>query len=328
VDEGLPVNIVFIGASKFGLRCLESCTEMPELNVVGVVTSPRTFSISYQPSGVTNVLHANVAAFARDQHIPVAMLAGTMSDPTLLDVVKVWQPNAFIVAGWYHMIPKTWRALAPAYGLHASLLPDYRGGAPLVWAMINGETKTGISLFQMGDGVDSGPIAAQAEEYIRNDDTIDSLYARIEERGLALLRDALPAMANGTLTLRSQDESKCRTLPQRSPEDGRIDWNQDCVVIDRFIRAQTRPYPGAFSTLNGNPIIIWAAQPHTQFQGTETGHVKQTADTRYIIACGTGGIALSEVSYGQRKYTGLQLTDLLGGGGQRLGDVPIFLKNS
>ena len=75
------MNIVFIGASKFGLRCLEACTEMPEVNVIGVVTAPRTFSISYRQSGVTNVLHANVAAFARDRHISVAMFAGTMSDP-------------------------------------------------------------------------------------------------------------------------------------------------------------------------------------------------------------------------------------------------------
>lgn len=322
------MNIVFIGASKFGLRCLEACIEMPEVKVVGVITAPRTFSISYQPSGVINVLHADLAAFARDHQIPVAMLADSMSDPGLLDVVTVWQFDAFIVAGWYHMIPKTWLALAPAYGLHASLLPDYRGGAPLVWAMINGETKTGISLFQMVDGVDSGPIAAQAEESIRNDDTIATLYARIEERGLVLLRDALPAMANGALTLRSQDESKRRTLPQRSAEDGRIDWNQDCVVIDRFIRAQTHPYPGAFSTLNGNPIIIWAARPLPQFQDAETGHVKQTADTCYMIACGTGGIALSEISYGQRKYTGPQITDLLGRGGQRLGDLSICLKSS
>jgi methionyl-tRNA formyltransferase len=322
VDEGLPVNIVFIGASKFGLRCLEACTEMPEVNVVGVVTAPRTFSISYRPSGVTNVLHADVAAFAKDQHIPVAMLAGSMSDPALLDVVTVWQPDAFIVAGWYHMIPKTWRALAPAYGLHASLLPDYSGGAPLVWAMINGETKTGISLFQMGDGVDSGPIAAQAEESIQNDDTIATLYARIEERGLALLRDALPAMANGTLTLRSQDESKRRTVPQRSPEDGRIDWNQDCAAIDRFIRAQTRPYPGAFSTFNGKPITIWAAQPHPQCQGAETGHVNQSADDCYSVTCGVGSIVLNQINYEQRTYTGPQLAELLGGGGERLGDSP------
>jgi methionyl-tRNA formyltransferase len=83
VDEGLFVNIVLIGASKFGLRCLEACAEIPELNVVGLVTAPRTFSISYRPSGVTNVLHANLAAFARDRHILVAMLAGTMSDPTV-----------------------------------------------------------------------------------------------------------------------------------------------------------------------------------------------------------------------------------------------------
>jgi methionyl-tRNA formyltransferase len=83
-----------------------------------------------------------------------------MNEPGLFQTVTSWNPDAFLVAGWYHMIPKIWRNLAPAYGLHASLLPDYSGGAPLVWAMINGETKTGVTLFQMDDGVDSGPIVA------------------------------------------------------------------------------------------------------------------------------------------------------------------------
>ena len=91
-----------------------------------------------------------------------------MRDPALLEKVACWKPEAFLVSGWYHMVPRKWRALAPAYGLHASLLPDYSGGAPLVWAMIKGEEKTGITLFQLGDGVDDGPILGQAETPIRS----------------------------------------------------------------------------------------------------------------------------------------------------------------
>ena len=316
------MNIVFIGASKFGLQCLECCIEMPDVNVVGVVTAPEKFYISYRPSGVTNVLHADLAAKAGEKHIPVVILDSTMSDPTLFDVVKVWQPDLFIVAGWYHIIPKPWRSLAPAYGLHASLLPDYRGGAPLVWAMINGESKTGITLFLMSDGVDSGPIAAQAEESIQIDDTIATLYTRIEKRGLTLLRDALTDMANGVLTLRQQDESNCRIMRQRVPQDGLIDWQQDAKTIDRFIRAQTRPYPGAFSTLNGNPITIWRAQPDSQCRSLKPGDVYQIASNSYAVVCAVGSLVLNEVSYGQRNYSGYQIEELLGKSGCRLGDVP------
>ena len=310
------MNIVFIGASTFGMRCLTACIETPEVKVVGVVTAPRTFPISYRPSGVTNLLHADLIALAKPRHIPTAMLSLSMNDPGLYDQVAAWQPDAFIVAGWYHMIPKRWRKLAPAYGLHASLLPDYSGGAPLVWAMINGETKTGITLFQMNDGVDSGPIAGQAEEPIHEYDTIAKLYARIEKRGLALLQAALPAMANGTLQLIQQDESKRRTVPQRSPEDGRIDWTQKCSVIDRFIRAQTHPYPGAFSKLNGKSITIWEAQPHSQCQGNEVGLVCRTADDRYLVTCGGGSILLNEIAYEQSTYSGPQLATLFQGGGR------------
>jgi methionyl-tRNA formyltransferase len=316
------MNIVFIGASKFGLQCLDCCIEMPDVNVVGVITAPEKFYISYRPSGVTNVLHADLAARAREERIPVAMLDSTMSDPTLFDEVKVWQPDLFIVAGWYHIIPKHWRAIAPAYGLHASLLPDYRGGAPLVWAMINGEVKTGITLFLMSDGVDSGPIAGQVEESIQIDDTIATLYTRIEKRGLALLRNVLAEMAKGVVTLRQQDESKSRIMRQRVPEDGLINWRQDAKTIDRFIRAQTRPYPGAFSTLNGNPITIWRAQPDPQCRNYKPGDVFQITGNSYAVACAVGSLVLKEVSYLQRIYIGHQIFEFLGKSSCRLGDAP------
>lgn len=314
------MNLIFIGSSKFGLRCLQACTAIPEVNVVGVVTAPQTFTISYRPTGVTNVLHADVAAFAAARNIPVATLVDSMSDPALFDEVAAWRPDVFIVAGWYHMIPKRWRELAPAYGLHASLLPDYSGGAPLVWAMINGESKTGITLFQMTDGVDSGPIAAQAEEPIKDNDTIATLYSRIEDRGLELLHNALPAMADGTLLLLPQDESRRRCVPQRSPEDGKIDWNNEAAAIDRFIRAQTRPYPGAFSTLNGKPITIWSSQLCSNYLEGKVGQVHLSANGSFSVKCAGGSIVLCEISYEGATYAGEELLRLLGEGGISLGE--------
>ncbi len=316
------MNIVFIGASTFGLRCLDVCLEVPDIRVVGIVTAPQTFAISYRPSGVTNVLHADFVTVAKARQIPVEALQGSMNDAALFDVVTTWKPDTFVVAGWYHMIPKRWQALAPAYGLHASLLPDYSGGAPLGWAMINGETHTGITLFQMDDGVDSGPIAAQAEEAIHPDDTIASLYSRIEERGLELLRQTLPALARGKLPLRVQDETRRRIFPQRGPEDGRIDWTQDTAFIDRFIRAQTRHYPGAFTTLNDKPLIIWAAQPLTREHNVEFGCVEQSGDGQYTVACRGGAIRRLELAYDAKTWFEPDLVMLLGEGGQRLGSLP------
>jgi methionyl-tRNA formyltransferase len=190
-------------------------------------------------------------------------MTGKMSDPDLIDQVKAWAPDFILVVGWYHMIPKAIRSIAPTAGLHASLLPDYSGGAPLVWAIINGEKKTGISFFVMEDGVDSGAIIGQAEEPITFEDTIATLYGRIEEAGLKLVETHLPKIADGTATYTVQDESQRRLVPQRSPEDGKIDWNQEALAIYNFVRAQTKPYPGAFTeglSENGK-LTLWAVRP-------------------------------------------------------------------
>ena len=323
------MKLVFVGASKFGMRCFQSCLELDKISVVGVVTAPRNFEISYRPEGVTNVLHADLAAFAGSKSIPVRALERSMNDRELLEVVSNWQPDAFLVAGWYHMIPRSWRAIAPAYGLHASLLPDYSGGAPLVWAMINGEKKTGITLFQMDDGVDSGPIVGQMQEPISMEDTIATLYERIELRGLELLRETLPKLAERSLQLVPQDGSKRRIMPQRSPEDGLIDWSLNAVTLDRFIRAQTRPYPGAFSTLGVKPLHIWSAQVASTSNGEpETGVVHRSEVGTYSVACGEGAIILNEISYEGKTYTQPTLSEFFGGGGQRLGVNLIGLKNS
>lgn len=305
------MRLVFIGASHFGLRCLDAVLQLPGIQVVGVVTAPATFHISYRPSGVTNVLHADISSFTTARSLPTMILRDGMKDPALLDAVRSWQPDAFLISGWYHMVPRSWRELAPAYGLHASLLPDYSGGAPLVWAIINGEERTGITLFKMDDGVDSGPIAAQASEPILADDTIATLYARIEERGLELIRRALPQVANGSIELKAQDESRRRVFRQRGPEDGLIVWSQNAAGIDRFIRAQTRPYPGAFSVLDGRMLTIWRADvdmaSHNLAPGTIHGYRRG-----YAVACGHGRILLREVACGGKDLDPVDLSELFG----------------
>lgn len=312
------MRVLFVGASSFGLRCLEGAGEIPEISVVGIITSPRTFSISYSKSPVTNVLHTDFNAWAASRSLPCFEIQQGMNDPLLLEWVKSQRPQLFIVVGWYHMLPRSLREIAPAIGLHASLLPDYSGGAPLVWAMINGETETGISLFQLADGVDAGAVYAQAKEAIRPDDTIASLYARIEEGGLQLLRSQLPKIARGEAEPWAQDESKRRVFPQRSPTDGKIAWDHDCGYVDRFIRAQTHPYPGAFTSLDGERFTIWAASPDEYSLAGEPGTVVRSGET-YRVCCAKGSIALDAVQYRDQEIAGAELCDLLGDGGQVLG---------
>jgi methionyl-tRNA formyltransferase len=311
MDGGQPLNIVFIGSSRFGLRCLELAQRTQGCAVTGVVTAPQRFPISYRPEGVNNVLYADVIGYATAHGLPFRTLVRSMAEPGLIDAVAQWRPDAFLVAGWYHMVPKAWRKLAPAYGLHASILPDYCGGAPLVWAMINGEKKTGITLFQMDDGVDSGPIVAQSEEPIQAEDTISTLYARIEERGLELLAKSLPSLADGSAVLRVQTGAGRRVMPQRSPEDGMLHWSANAADLDRFVRAQTRPYPGAFFMLGKVRVTVWAA--HNVSYGADNapiGAIYSNLDAVGVV-CGHGRLILDEIEFNGRVLVGREVAALL-----------------
>ncbi len=308
------MRLVFIGASRFGLQCLDVAIQITGIEIAGVVTAPETFSISYRPNGVKNVLHANIYQFAKERGMQVVVIDKGMGAPDLLELVRQWRPEAFLVAGWYHMIPRGWREVAPAYGLHASLLPDYSGGAPLVWAMINGEERTGITLFRMDDGVDSGPIIGQLAEPIHAHDTIATLYERITERGLQLLRQSLPVITADQPVLKVQDENLRRIFPQRGPEDGKINWKQSAVEIDRFVRAQTRPYPGAFSTLGKQKWSIWRAEVIDSSIADEVPGRILPFDSGYVVTTSRGELRLMEISCGELIYRESELAGLLGSG--------------
>lgn len=291
------MRLLFIGSSQFGLRCLEKAIQITPTEIVGIITNSETFSISYQPTGVRNVLHTDFHPLAKKYNIPIWDMVGKMKDLALVNQIKEWNPDFIFVVGWYHMIPKVIRDIAPTAGLHASLLPDYSGGAPLVWAIINGEEKTGISFFLMDDGIDSGPIIGQLEEPIYVDDTIATLYTRIEEKGLQLIEEYLPKIANGEVYYQNQDESKRRLMPQRSPDDGEIDWNWSATRIYNFIRAQTKPYPGAFTYLGNEKLIFWKAsisssQDSNNNYPSGTLYNSPNNPNRLCICCGDGQLLL------------------------------------
>lgn len=282
------MRIVFLGASQFGMRCLRAALAAPGCEVVGVVTAPRTFSISYRPQGVTNVLHADAHEVCATANVPcVDLPAVAMKDEALLAQVQAWRPDAFVVAGWYHIVPKAWRALAPAYGLHGSLLPHYRGGAPLVWAIINGERETGITLFRFDDGVDTGPVLAQGRTPIAPEDTIATVYARIEEIGEGLLRETLPRLADGTAIATPQDPAAGSSFPQRGPEDGLIDWTQPAPRLYDFVRAQTKPYPGAFFLDHGTKVVVWSAGIAAGTAALAPGEIRRVGE-RVLAGAGAG----------------------------------------
>jgi methionyl-tRNA formyltransferase len=254
------MRIVFFGATDIGYRCCELLFEMGE-NVAGIFTIPQEFRISYSPAPVKNVNFRNFDELAGKHNVPVVHVTSKMSEPQYVEALREWKPDFGLAIGWYYMIPRVVRDLFPrgVAGIHAALLPRYRGNAPLVWAIINGEKKTGVTFFYFADGVDSGDIIAQQEIEISRDDTIKTVYDKATEASLAILRKYVPMIREGTAPRILQPATDEKPYPARKPEDGLIDWSKSPEEIRNFIRAQTKPYPGAFTCINGKKVIIWDA---------------------------------------------------------------------
>lgn len=276
------LRILFFGASKFGFKVLEEIFNYKNSKLVGIISAPQNFRISYSKKKVKNFLFHDFEAFSNENKIPFALMKNKMDDDDLYNFGKRSNPDIIIVAGWYHLITKKWRKLAKCYGLHASLLPKYSGGAPLVWAMINNEKETGISFFEMDSGVDTGKIVSQKKVEISSNDSIQTLYEKIQNSALEIISETLPMFYEGKVTLTDQDHSKRTIYPQRKPSDGEIDWNESSEYIERFIRAQTKPYPGAFTIIDENKIRIWKAKISTEKFG-ETSPGKLIKKNRSIF---------------------------------------------
>lgn len=256
-----------MGASELGFDCCEAIIKTGH-EVVGVFTIPQEFDIKYKNQAdktrVKNVLFKDFNIFQQQFNIPVTLITDKMTSYT--DTVMKLQPDLILAIGWYYMIPDAMMKLAckGAIGIHGSLLPKYRGNAPFVWAMINGEKETGISLFYFEKGVDEGDIIAQKKIPIGEKETIRDILNKARVSSIEILLEYLPKIANGTAPKIPQDHSLATIFPKRTPEDGLIDWNWEAKRIYDFIRAQTKPYPGAFTYINNKKVIIWDADINSQ----------------------------------------------------------------
>ncbi len=254
------MKVFFMGATKFGHRCLEVVLRTG-LEVVGCAYTPEVFQINYSPSGVKNVTYADFSAIAKELKVPCVSYERGKVKRFVEEVARL-HPDLILVAGWYYMVGRELRSVATqgAVGLHGSLLPKYRGGAPLVWSMIHGEKEGGVTLFYLEDGVDAGDIIGQERFPIEEEDTIADALVKLEDAGQRLLERCLPLMKKEEAPRIPQNHAEATQYPQRSPADGEIDWSKPAGQIRDFIRGQTRPYPGAFTRIAGKKVIIWDAE--------------------------------------------------------------------
>ena len=193
-----------------------------------------------------------------------------------------------IVCGWYWLLRKEILESVPGgfIGIHYSLLPKYRGGAPLVWALINGEPEVGLSIFTFAEGVDSGPIWAQERIPVGPDDYISDVLERLEAKSIAALEATYPGILNGTTRPWEQEHTQATYCSMRQPSDGEIHWRAPAREVYNFIRAQSRPYPGTFTWLQGEKLVIWRARrEESVYYGTPGQVSKVSADGVHVV-CG------------------------------------------
>jgi len=205
-------------------------------------------------------------------------------------------PEFVFVCGWYWLIPTAVieGVSKGVYGIHNSLLPKYRGGAPLVWSIMNGDETVGSSLFQLDGGMDTGRIAHQVEVPLTRRQAIADALQGIRAGYLKSLPVLWPSLAEGTTDLREQDTSTATYAAQRHPADGLIDWSQPAARVHDFIRAQSTPYPGAFFKLDGKEIAIERTREIEEYWHATPGQVIRASDAGALVGCGGGSALLVE----------------------------------
>jgi methionyl-tRNA formyltransferase len=282
-------RIVFMGTPEFSVPSLRQLAATQ--NVAGVVTQPD------RPAGRgRRNKESPVNILAQELSIPVFQ-PKSLRNPEAVSILSDWQPDAIVVAAYGQILPKPVLEL-PVHGcinVHASLLPRWRGAAPIQHAILAGDRESGISLMRMDEGLDTGAVYIRESIDISSQDTAAELHDRLATLGAELLAKYLELILGGQIHPEAQDESKAIYAPQIKKQDGQIDWSQSGESIDRVIRAMT-PWPGAYTSWQGLNFKIISTQPYKgkSVPPGKPGSIMKVADS-FIVVTGMGAISLDEV---------------------------------
>ncbi|WP_372847369.1 methionyl-tRNA formyltransferase, partial [Pontiella sp.] len=250
------MRIVFMGSAGLAVPALRAVMRNGADEVVGVVSQPD------RPAGRKRVLTpCPLKAFAEGEGFEV-MTPEKIGDPDSVAALAALKPDLFIVVAYGQYIPQRVIGLAPfeAINVHPSLLPKYRGSAPIQWAILNGDAETGVSIIYLAKKMDAGDILRQETYPLGSDETSATLHDKLSVLGAELLLKAIDDIRNGTVVRTAQDESLAVEIRKLSKDDGKIDWSRSAEAIRNRIRAFD-PWPGSFCTLpNGEVLKIWKAE--------------------------------------------------------------------
>ena len=273
------MTLVFCGTPRFAVPTLERLVQRG-FDVRLVVTQPD------RPRGRGLELAASpVKECALQIGIPVVQPDKIKNNDEFRAQLADVNPDAIIVVGYGRIIPQ-WMIDLPPLGnlnLHASLLPKYRGAAPIQWAIAQGEKITGVTTMRIDAGLDTGDILLQREEPIRDDDTAETLAPRLTTMGADLMVETLYGLKNGTVTPKPQDHANATLAPILKREDGIIDFRRTATEIYNRLRG-FQPWPGAFTTFRGKQLNIWKAKP-TEARGSAEATLAVEGE-RLLAGCG------------------------------------------
>lgn len=229
----------------------------------------------------------SVARMAAEREIPV-YAPDDVNHPLWIERIRKEAPDVIFSFYYRNLICREILDLVPrgAFNLHGSLLPKYRGRAPLNWVLANGETETGVTLHRMTTRADAGNIVAQQQVAIAPEDVALTLHHKLCATARALLQQSLPLIKSGDFSERAQDESQASCFGRRTPEDGCLEWEKPAAALHNLVRAVSSPWPGAFSYVGTNKFIVWKTRVITDPSSARPGTVLNVSPLR--VACGEG----------------------------------------
>jgi methionyl-tRNA formyltransferase len=290
------MRIVFMGTPDFAVGALEAIIKAGH-EVVAVVTQPD------KPKGRSGQMQfPPVKECALKYNIPVFQPA-KIKTPEAVEELRGYSADIFVVAAFGQILSKEILDM-PRLGcvnIHASLLPKYRGAAPINWCIIDGEEKTGVTIMQMNEGLDTGDILTVKEVPIDKKETAETLFDKLSVAGAELIVDTLPKLANGEVTPIQQDDSKSSYAKLMHKSLGKVDWTKSAVSIERLVRG-LNSWPSAFTSFNGKTVKLWSCDvvSDTDNKG-EAGTIVNVTKDYFDVACGEGVLRVLELQLEGKK---------------------------
>ena len=287
-----------MGTPVFSIPSLKSMIESKH-DVVAVVTIP-----DKERGRGQKVSSTPVKEFALKNNLPVLQPEKLKNNPQFVEELKKFDADLYVVVA-FRILPVEVFTIPPkgSFNLHASLLPKYRGAAPIQWALINGETETGLTTFKLAEKVDKGNIYLQEKVEIRPDDNFESLHDKLSEIGSKVVLQTVEMIDGGNYELKTQDDSLATPAPKITKETSKIDWNKPASEIHNLIRGLS-PIPGAYFEFKDKIIKVYQSEV-IERNDLRPFQIYQTK-TELIIGCGVNALKILLLQQGGKKKMGIE----------------------